>query len=124
MSQLFASAGQSTGVSASTSDFPVNTQDWSPLGYAILLKDMIKDVDKQPIEEIEKIKSGRVPSTRASPLIKWALWQSSYIEVFIHLGVLQTLYNWDVMEASQGRNDQLLTPFPISLFSPEDGKWS
>ena len=33
MSQLFASGGQSTGVSASTSVFPVNTQDWSPLGW-------------------------------------------------------------------------------------------
>ena len=27
------SCGQSTGVSASTSVFPVNTQDWSPLGW-------------------------------------------------------------------------------------------
>ena len=33
MSQLFASGGQSIGVSASTSDLPVNTQDWSPLGW-------------------------------------------------------------------------------------------
>ena len=33
MSQLFASGGQSTGVSASTSVLPVNTQDWSPLGW-------------------------------------------------------------------------------------------
>ena len=33
MSQLFASGGQSIGVSASTSVFPVNTQDWSPLGW-------------------------------------------------------------------------------------------
>ena len=32
MSQLFASGGQSIGVSASTSVLPVNTQDWSPLG--------------------------------------------------------------------------------------------
>ena len=32
MSQLFASGGQSTGVSASASVLPVNTQDWSPLG--------------------------------------------------------------------------------------------
>ena len=32
MSQLFASGGQSTGVSASTSVPPMNTQDWSPLG--------------------------------------------------------------------------------------------
>ena len=33
MSQLFTSGGQSTGVSASTSVLPVNTQDWSPLGW-------------------------------------------------------------------------------------------
>ena len=31
MSQLFASGGQSIGVSASTSILPMNTQDWSPL---------------------------------------------------------------------------------------------
>ena len=33
MSQLFASGGQSIGVSASTSVHPMNTQDWSPLGW-------------------------------------------------------------------------------------------
>ena len=33
MSQLFASGGQSIGVSASTSVLPVNTQDWSPSGW-------------------------------------------------------------------------------------------
>ena len=33
MSQLFASGGQSTGVSASTSVPPMNTQDWCPLGW-------------------------------------------------------------------------------------------
>ena len=33
MSQLFASGGQSTGVSASTSVLPKNTQDWSPLEW-------------------------------------------------------------------------------------------
>ena len=33
MSQLFASGGQRIGVSASTSVLPVNTQDWSPLGW-------------------------------------------------------------------------------------------
>ena len=33
MSQLFASGGQSTGVSASTLVLPGNTQDWSPLGW-------------------------------------------------------------------------------------------
>ena len=33
MSQLFASGGQSIGLSASTSVPPMNTQDWSPLGW-------------------------------------------------------------------------------------------
>ena len=33
MCQLFASGGQSIGVSASTSVLPMNTEDWSPLGW-------------------------------------------------------------------------------------------
>ena len=33
MSQLFAWGGQSTGVSALPSVLPMNTQDWSPLGW-------------------------------------------------------------------------------------------
>ena len=33
MSQLFASGGQSIRVSGSTSVLPMNTQDWSPLGW-------------------------------------------------------------------------------------------
>ena len=33
MNQLFASGDQSIGVSASTSVLPMNTQDWSPLGW-------------------------------------------------------------------------------------------
>ena len=33
VSQLFASGGQSTGVSASTSVLPMNKQDWSPLEW-------------------------------------------------------------------------------------------
>ena len=33
MNQLFTSGGWSVGVSASTSVLPMNTQDWSPLGW-------------------------------------------------------------------------------------------
>ena len=33
MNHLFASGGQNIGVSASTSVLPMNTQDWSPLGW-------------------------------------------------------------------------------------------
>ena len=35
MSQLFASGGQSTGVSASASVLPMNIQDWCPLGWTV-----------------------------------------------------------------------------------------
>ena len=38
MSQIFTSGGQSTGVSASTSVLPMNTQDWSPLGISLQSK--------------------------------------------------------------------------------------
>ena len=33
MNQFFASGSQSIGISASTSVLPMNTQDWSPLGW-------------------------------------------------------------------------------------------
>ena len=33
VSQLFTSGGQSIGISASASVLPMNTQDWSPLGW-------------------------------------------------------------------------------------------
>ena len=35
MSQLFASGGQNIGILASTSVLPMNTQDWSPLGWLV-----------------------------------------------------------------------------------------
>ena len=35
MSQLFAFGGQSIGISASTSVCPINSQDWSPLGWTV-----------------------------------------------------------------------------------------
>ena len=38
MSQPFASGGQSTGVSASASVLPMNSQDWFPLGLTGLMK--------------------------------------------------------------------------------------
>ena len=37
MSQLFASGGQSIGISASVSVLPMNTQDWSPLGLGLVI---------------------------------------------------------------------------------------
>ena len=42
MSQLFASDGQSTGISASTSVLPMNTQNWSPLRWTGTLKSLFQ----------------------------------------------------------------------------------
>ena len=41
MSQLFAWGGWSIGVSASTSVLPMNTQDWSPLGWISFRMDLL-----------------------------------------------------------------------------------
>ena len=46
MSQFFASGGQSIGVSASASVLPVNTQDWSPLGWTCWISLQSKGLSK------------------------------------------------------------------------------
>ena len=46
MSQLFTSGGQSIGVSASTSAFPMNTQDQSPLGWTGWISLMSKGLSR------------------------------------------------------------------------------
>ena len=46
MSQLFASGGQTIGVSASTSVLPMNTQDWSPLGWTGWISLKSKELSK------------------------------------------------------------------------------
>ena len=46
MSQPFPSGGQSIGVSASTSVLPMNTQDWSPLGWTGWLSLLFKGLSR------------------------------------------------------------------------------
>ena len=50
VSQLFAWGCQSTGVSSSTSVLPMNTQDWSPLGWTgwISLQSQVLEKKVQP----------------------------------------------------------------------------
>ena len=58
MSQLFASSGQSTGVSASTSVLPMNTQDWSPLGWTGWISLQSKGLSKSsPTPQFKSINS-------------------------------------------------------------------
>ena len=46
MSQLFTSGGWSIGVSASTSVLPMNTQDWSPLGWTCWISLQFKGLSR------------------------------------------------------------------------------
>jgi len=58
MSQLFPSGGQSTGVSASTSVLPMNTQDWSPLGWTGWISLQSKESqESSPITHFKSINS-------------------------------------------------------------------
>ena len=50
MSQLFASGGQSIGLSASASVLPVNTLDWSPLGWTRWISLQSKDLSFLNVE--------------------------------------------------------------------------
>ena len=58
ISQLFTSGGQSTGVSASTSLLPMNTQDWSPLGWTGWISSQSKDSqESSPTPHFKSINS-------------------------------------------------------------------
>ena len=46
MSQLFASGGQSIGVSATASVLPMSTQDWSPLGWTVWISFQFKGLSR------------------------------------------------------------------------------
>ena len=46
ISQLFAWGGQSTGVSALVSFLPMNTQDWSPLGWTDWISLQFKELSR------------------------------------------------------------------------------
>ena len=59
MSQLFAWGGQRTGISASASVLPMNTQDWSPLGWTgwISLQSMGLSQESSPTPQFKSINS-------------------------------------------------------------------
>ena len=70
MSPLFASHGQSIGVSASTSVLPMNTQNWSPLGWTGWISLQSKDSqESSPTPQFKSINSSAL-SFLYSPIIK------------------------------------------------------
>ena len=58
MSQLFTSGGQTIGVSASISVLPINTQDWSPLGWTVWITLIPRDSqESSPTPHFKSINS-------------------------------------------------------------------
>ena len=67
MSQVFASGGQSIGVLASTSVLPMNTQDWSPLGWTGWISLQKRD-KKMPRDSQESSSAPQFKSINSSVL--------------------------------------------------------
>ena len=72
-SQLFASGGQSIGVSASTSVLPMNTQDWSPLGctgwISLQFKGLSKSSPTPQFKSIDSLKTSHLRLLPQSPKV-------------------------------------------------------
>ena len=76
MSQLFASGGQSIGVSASASVLPKNTQDWSPLewtGWISLLSKGLSRVFSNTTVQNHQFFSTQPSSQSNSHILTWLL---------------------------------------------------
>ena len=56
--------------------------------YWLIIKDIIKDTEKQPKEEVQRVRSGRVLGTGASVLMKFGCAPSRHMDVFT---ILETL---------------------------------
>ena len=75
MSQLFPSGGQSIGVSASTSVLPMNTQNWSPLGWTGWISLQSKGLSR--VFSNTKVQKHQFFSTQLS------LWSISHIHIWL-----------------------------------------
>ena len=74
MNQSFTSGGQSIGVSASTSVFPVNTQDWSPSGWLVGSPCSPRDSqESSPTPQFKSINSSLLSLYSNSHIYTWLL---------------------------------------------------
>ena len=76
MNQFFASGGQSTGVSASTSVLPMNTQEWSPLGctgrISLMSKGLSRVLSNTTVQK-HQFFSAQLSSQSNSHMYTWLL---------------------------------------------------
>ena len=86
MSQLFPWGGQSTRVSASPSVFPVNTQDWSPLGWTVWnclqSKGLSRVVSNATVQK-HQLFSAQLSSQSISHIHTWPL-EKQKVKIIIH----------------------------------------
>ena len=75
MSQFFTSGGQSIGVSASASVLPMNTQDWSPLGWTVWISLQSKGLSKVFSTTVPKLQffGAQLSSQSNSHIHTWPL---------------------------------------------------
>ena len=73
MSQLFASGGQSIGVSASISVLPMNTQDWTPLRWISLQSKGLSRVFSNTTVQKHQFFSTQLSSQSNSHIHTWPL---------------------------------------------------
>ena len=82
MSQLFASGGQSTGVSASALVLPMNIQDWSPLGWtgwiSLQSKGLSRVFSNSTIQKHQFFRSciSGIKQYLSAPNVFWVYWAS------------------------------------------------
>lgn len=91
--------------------------------YQFITKDILKDTDKHPDEELHRIKSGRAPSAGASVPMEFTTLSCTWISVvhlpvsphmFSYLEALQTLSFWVFVEASLHKHD-CLNRWPLMI---------
>lgn len=87
-----------------------------------MIKDVIKDIDNQPDDEIHRARSRRVLSPGASAPVKMDC-DTLLAHGFVHQPSLNPGI-WEMfMEASSYRYDLLFTQFPVLLPSLENEGW-
>ena len=112
MSQLFTLGGQIIGVSASTSILPMNTQDWSPLGWtgwiSLQSPKFSGTPSSEPFLPSWSGQEGRLPYSSGSS------WPRNQTGVSCIAGGLFT--NWTIREASMMMVSTAMSPTGTMLF--------
>jgi len=89
MSQLFASGGQSIGVSASTLVLPMNTQDSSPLSWTVISRHCSQKFYLKHLK-ISKTRAWTT-QTRHKPLGRIGVWEGPVVQALINHLVIGSL---------------------------------